>query len=91
MFGLILYLIDDFRKELFAEELTLMVSRECRVGGFVDNKSIPDVCESLNYEFSGEFKVIYLQTLPIPSSPLFLFLLWYEAFISSQGTQTHFL
>lgn len=83
--------MDDFRKELFAEELTLMVSTECRVGGFVDNKSIPDVCESLNYEFPGEFKIIHLQTLPFPSSPLFLFLLWYEAFISSKGTQTHFL
>lgn len=47
LFGLILYLIDDFGKVPFAEDLTLIVCRECGLGGFVDNKSTPVVCESL--------------------------------------------
>lgn len=43
------YSIDDFGKDLFAEALTLTVSRARRTGGFVDNKRIPDACESLSY------------------------------------------
>lgn len=74
---MILYLIEDFGKDLFAEGLTLVVSRECRVAGFVDNKGIPDTYESLSYEFPGEFWIIHSQTLPSSSSSLpFSFVVW---------------
>lgn len=36
---LISHLTDDVRKDLLAGELTLIVSWECRIGGFIDNNS----------------------------------------------------
>ena len=71
-------------KDLFAEELTLIVSRECRRRGFVDNKSIPDACENAVVNTPGSSRAFTHR------DPLFLSLLLCEVFINSEGAQTHF-
>ena len=54
-------------------ELTLIMSRECRRGGFVDNKSIPDACESPGRILWGVQE--YSHTDPPLPSPLLSLLL----------------